>query len=52
MVRLEGKSSNSQFDSLKPEELNALFDSLQEWERHLAQLDSKSLRCVDEHFKP
>lgn len=52
LVRLEGKSSNSQFDSLEPEELNALFDSLQEWERHLAQLDSKSLRCVDEHFKP
>jgi hypothetical protein len=52
MVRPEGKGLNPQFNSLGPKELNALFDSLQEWERHLAQLDRKSLRCVDEHFRP
>ena len=40
MVQLQGDS------------LNSLFNSLEEWERHLAQLDSKSLRCVDEHFRP
>lgn len=52
MVRPEGKGLNPQFNSLSAEELKNLFDSLEEWERHLAQLDSKSLRCVDEHFKP
>ena len=52
MVRPEGKSSNSQFDSLEPEELIKLFNSLEDWERQLAQLDSKSLRCDDEHFRP
>lgn len=36
---------------LTGEELNSLFDALEVWERHLAQLDSKSLRCVDEHFR-
>ncbi len=35
MVQLEG------------EQLNSLIHALEEWERHLAQLDSKSLRCVD-----
>ncbi len=52
MARPEGKRLNSQFNSLGDEELNALFDSLEEWERQLAQLDSKSLRCDDEHFTP
>ena len=52
LVRPEGKRLNSQFNSLGDEELNALFDSLEEWERQLAQLDSKSLRCDDEHFTP
>ncbi len=52
MVRPEGKGLNPQFNSLSAEELKNLFDSLEEWERYLAQLDSKSLRCVDEHFRP
>ncbi|MDB2579562.1 hypothetical protein N9Y00_11155, partial [Tateyamaria sp.] len=43
MVRLEGKSSNSQFDSLGPGELNALFDSLQEWERHTEKMRAINL---------
>jgi len=32
--------------------LNSLFDTLQEWERHLAQLDHDGLRCGDDQFKP
>jgi hypothetical protein len=40
MVRLEG------------EQLNSLIHALEEWERYLAQLDSKSLRCVDVHLSP
>lgn len=52
MVRQEGKGLNPQFNSLSAEELKTLFDALEAWERHLAQLDSKSLRCIDEHFKP
>ena len=40
MVRLEGES------------LNSLIDTLQEWENHLARLDSKSLRCEDDTFAP
>ncbi len=40
MVQLEGDS------------LNSLFDALQEWERHLALLDSKSLRCENDTFTP
>jgi hypothetical protein len=52
MVRPEGKRSNSQFDSLSDQELSALFASLEEWERQLAQLDSPSLRCENEHFRP
>ncbi len=40
MVRLEG------------EELNSLFETLEEWEHHLAQLDFDSLRCDDDEFAP
>lgn len=40
MVQLEG------------EQLNSLIHALEEWERHLAQLDSKSLRCVDVKLIP
>lgn len=50
LVRPEEKSSNSQFDAPGPEELMKLFNSLKDWERQLAQLDPKSLRCDDEHF--
>jgi len=31
---------------------NMLFEALEEWERHLAQLDRKGPRCDDEHFRP
>ncbi len=40
VVRLEGT------------EWNSFFEALEEWERHLALLDSESLRCLDEHFRP
>ncbi len=40
MVRLEG------------EELNSLFEALEEWEYHLARLDSKRLRCENDEFAP
>ena len=40
MVRLEG------------EKLNSLLEVLEEWERHLAQLDFESLRCDDDEFAP
>lgn len=40
MVQLEG------------EQLNSLIHALEEWERHLAQLDSKSLRCADVKLIP
>lgn len=40
MVQLEG------------EQLNSLIHALEEWERHLAQLDSESLRCVDVKLIP
>ena len=40
MVRLEGES------------LNSLFDTLQEWEIHLAQHDLSNLRCDDDTFAP
>lgn len=52
MVRQEGKGLNCQFNSLSDEEWSNLFDTFEEWERYLAQLDSKSLRCDDEHFRP
>lgn len=52
MVRQEGKGLNCQFNSLSDEEWSNLFDTLEEWERYLAQVDSKSLRCDDEHFRP
>lgn len=52
MVRQAGKGLNPQFNSLSAEEIKTLFDALEAWERHLAQLDPKSLRCVDEHFRP
>lgn len=35
---------------LERESLNSLFETLEEWERHLAQLDPKGLRCG--HDKP
>jgi len=38
LAHLEGESSNT------------LFEVLDEWERHLAQLDPKGLRC--DHDKP
>lgn len=37
---------------LEGEQLNSLIHALEEWERHLAQLDSKSLRCVDVKLIP
>lgn len=40
MVHLEGES------------LNSLFETLEQWERHLAQLDFKNLRCDDDEFAP
>ena len=52
MVRPTGNGLNSQFNSLSAEEWSQLFDTLEQWERYLAQLDSKSLRCDDEHFRP
>lgn len=52
MVRQEGKGLNRQFNSLSDEEWGLLFSTLEEWESSLAQLDSKSLRCDDEHFRP
>lgn len=39
MVRLEGEGSNS------------LFEALEEWERHLTQVDFDSLRCGDEQLR-
>lgn len=51
MVRQEGKGLNPQFNSLSDEEWSILFDTLEEWERYFAQLDLKSLRCDDEHFR-
>lgn len=40
MARLDGEGSNT------------LFASLDEWERHLAQLDHKGLRCGNDRLKP
>ncbi len=40
MVRLEG------------EKLNSLIAALEEWEYHLARLDSKSLGCENDKFAP
>lgn len=40
MARLEGDCSNS------------LFDTLEEWERHLASLDFIDLRCDDDQLAP
>jgi hypothetical protein len=37
---------------LQGEQLNSLIHALEEWERYLEQLDSKSLRCVDVHLSP
>lgn len=37
---------------LERDSLNSLFDTLQEWESHLAQLDHVGLRCGDDQFKP
>ena len=52
MVRLEGERLNPRFNSLSENELSALFEALEDWERQLAQLDSPSLRCDDEHLTP
>lgn len=52
MVRPTGKSSNTQFDPISDEDLLILFDTLEEWEYHLAKLDPRGLRCDDEHFRP
>lgn len=52
MVRPEGKSLNPRFNSFSENELSTLFEALEDWERQLAQLDSQSLRCDDEHFTP
>ncbi len=51
LVRPTGKGLNSQFNSLSAEEWSQLFNTLEQWERHLAQLDSESLRCDHEHFR-
>lgn len=40
MAHLEGESSNT------------LFEVLDEWERHLAQLDPEGLRCKHDKFTP
>lgn len=37
---------------LERESLNSLFDTLEEWERHLARHDLDDLRCEDEHLRP
>lgn len=37
---------------LTGEESNQLFEALQDWEQHLAQLDCSSLRCEDEEIAP
>jgi hypothetical protein len=37
---------------LDEESSNALFEALEEWERHLASIGSESLRCDDEHLTP
>jgi len=37
---------------LERESLNSVFDELEAWERHLARLDSKSLRCENDDFAP
>lgn len=34
---------------LERDSLNSLFDTLLEWETHLAQHDPSDLRCGDEH---
>lgn len=34
---------------LERDSLNSLFDTLLEWEAHLAQHDLDDLRCGDEH---
>lgn len=52
MVRPTQKGLNSQFNSLSAEEWTLLFNTLERWERDLAQLNLESLRCVDEHFRP
>jgi hypothetical protein len=52
MMRPAQKGLNSQFNSLSAEEWTLLFNTLERWEHDLAQLDLKSLRCVDEHFRP
>lgn len=36
---------------LSGEELNLLFQTLEEWETHLAQYDLSDLRCGDEHIR-
>ncbi|MDT8329068.1 MAG: hypothetical protein RQ750_17130 [Roseovarius sp.] len=48
MVRPKGKGLNGQFNSLSAEEWILLFETLEQWERYLAQLDPKSLRCIDD----
>jgi hypothetical protein len=42
----------SEMVQLEGEQLNFLIHALEEWERHLAQLDSKSLRCADVKLIP
>jgi len=37
---------------LAGDSLNDLFDTLQEWERHLAQVGFDGLRCDHERLKP
>ena len=51
VVRSQGNGLNGQFNPLADEEWIVLFETLEEWERYLAQLDSKSLRCDDCHFR-
>jgi len=37
---------------LEGNDLNSLFDTLQEWEHYLAQLDHDGLRCDHARIKP
>ena len=37
---------------LERESLNSLFETLEDWERHLAQLGPEGLRCADDQPAP
>lgn len=50
LAGISGKKS--EMVRLERESLNSLFDTLQEWEIHLAQHDLSGLRCDDDTFAP